>query len=167
MIQWSLGRFAPIEKTSVPMMIAFSVVMFGIRLFLAAPFWASGQTRWIQFPTNLASSTTYLFENEFMLHFGFFEMPIPFGGFVGYMTGLAEIILPVLIVVGLMTRFSALALLAMTIVIELVFPEAWPIHIQWAIAAGAIAYCGPGLFSVDAAIRKSGILKPGPAAAAE
>ena len=38
-----------------------------------------------------------------------------------------------LLVLGLFTRLSALALLGMTLVIQLfVYPDAWPTHLSWA-----------------------------------
>lgn len=46
---------------------------------------------------------------------------------------LGEHLLPVLILLGLGTRFAALGLLAMTAVIQfLVYPEAYPTHGVWA-----------------------------------
>jgi putative oxidoreductase len=56
---------------------------------------------------------------------------------------------------GFASRLSALGLLGMTAVIEiLVYPENWPDHLLW---AGALLYViarGPGPISLDALIRK-------------
>jgi len=61
-----------------------------------------------------------------------------------------EIALPVLLVLGLATRFSALGLLAMTAVIELVVPSGWAnFHLPWASMALAIIALGAGPLSLD------------------
>jgi putative oxidoreductase len=59
-------------------------------------------------------------------------------------------VFPVLLIVGLASRLSALGLLGMTMVIQLfVFPDGWPEHILWiALLLGLIAR-GPGAFSID------------------
>ena len=161
MLSLIFGRFNPIERRSVPAILGFGVVMLVIRLLLAQPFWASGQTRWVSFPTKIASSTTYLFENLFVLHFGFFEMPIPFPEVTAHVTALAEIILPVLLIVGILSRFAGLALFGMSVVIQLVFPEAFinfadPMnsHALWMGYGLLIAWFGPGVFSLDALARR-------------
>ena len=161
MLSYLFGRFDPIERRSLPAILGFGLVMLALRILLAAPFWASGQTRWVSFPTQIASSTTYLFQNLFVLHFGFFEMPIPFPVLTAHVTALAEIVLPVLIVIGLVTRLGGLALFAMSVVIQLVFPEAFinfadPMnsHALWMAYGVLIAWFGPGMFSLDWLVRR-------------
>lgn len=45
----------------------------------------------------------------------------------------AEHLFPILLVLGLFTRVAALALLGMTLVIEVfVYPDAWSTHLSWA-----------------------------------
>lgn len=156
MLAFLFGRYRRIESRTVPVVIGFSVVMLALRLLLAMPFWASGQTRWVSFPTKIASSTTYLFENLFVLHFGLFELPIPFPVLTAYVTSVAEIVLPVAIVLGIFTRLGALMLFAMSVVIELVFPKAFinltdPMnsHALWMAYGLLIFWFGPGLFSLD------------------
>lgn len=172
-IHWVLGRFGPIDGLRLGPVLIFAVVMLVIRLALARPFWNSGQTRWVQFPTDLASSTTYLFENLFQLNFWWGTMPIPFPVFAAWATGIAEIVLPVLIVLGLLTRFAALGLFAMTCVIQLVFPDAFwnpamflDSHSAWFMFSGLVIVFGPGFLSIDRAIRfvwARGEIKPTPA----
>ncbi len=84
-----------------------------LRIALALPFFRSGLTRWDGF-LSLSPSAAYLFEEEFKLHiFGqAYDFPLP--TVVAFLDGVAEIVLPVLLVVGLATRFSALGLLVMT-----------------------------------------------------
>ena len=54
---------------------------------------------------------------------------------MAFASGSAEILLPVLLVLGLGTRLAALALLAMTAVIQLTVPDGWPVHLTWAAMA--------------------------------
>lgn len=120
-----------------------------LRVALAVPFFRSGLTRWDGF-LSLSPSTAYLFEEEFKLHIfgGIYDFPAPI--VMAHLTGLAEITLPVLLVLGLATRFAALGLLVMTGVIELVFPDAWAtFHLPWAAMAIAIIALGPGVLSLD------------------
>jgi putative oxidoreductase len=64
-----------------------------------------------------------------------------------------ELTTPVLLVLGLLTRPAAFALLGMTSVIEIfVYPQAWPTHIQWAAMLFILLCRGPGHFSLDHAI---------------
>src|SRR6266566_4803713 len=57
---------------------------------------------------------------------------------------------PLLLVLGLLTRAAALVLLGMTTVIEVfVYPQAWPTHIQWAAMLLVLLCRGPGRISLD------------------
>lgn len=165
MLDLILGRYRSIEGRAMPQVLIFGAVMLVLRVLLAKPFWASAQTRWVDFPsgflTKLSSSTTYLFNNLFELHFFWGTMPIPFPEFTAYMTAVGEVILPIFVVLGLFTRLGAIGLLGMTCVIQLVFPEALinfsdPMnsHLFWMILAALVAYFGPGLFSIDTVLRK-------------
>ena len=120
-----------------------------MRIALALPFFRSGLTRWDSFLA-LSPSANYLFAEEFKLHIFGGEYSIPSPDIVAYMTGLAEITLPILLILGLATRFSALGLLAMTGVIQLVVPDGWiNFHLYWAALAVGIIAMGPGFLSVD------------------
>ena len=70
------------------------------------------------------------------------------------MATLAEHVLPLLLVLGLFTRFSALGLFVMTLVIQLfVYPDAfWQTHILWFAMAAILVSRGGGMFSLDAAL---------------
>jgi putative oxidoreductase len=123
-----------------------------LRIALAAPFFKSGLTKWDGF-LSLSPAAVFLFEDEFKLHiFGHvYDFPAPAA--VALIDAIAEIVLPVLLVIGLATRFSALALLAMTAVIQLAVPEGWAnFHLPWAALAVAIVAFGPGALSLDRAI---------------
>ncbi|MCG8040748.1 MAG: DoxX family protein, partial [gamma proteobacterium symbiont of Stewartia floridana] len=62
----------------------------------------------------------------------------------------AEHLFPILLVFGLFTRFAALSLLGMTAVIQLfVYPDAWNVHMWWAIALLYLIRHGAGQVSLD------------------
>ena len=62
----------------------------------------------------------------------------------------AELTLPVLLFAGLLTRPAALALLAMTLVIQIfVYPNAFDTHGVWAVALLYLAKFGPGTLAID------------------
>lgn len=120
-----------------------------LRIALALPFFRSGLTRWDGF-ASISPGTLYLFENEFKLHVlgAVFGLPAPDAS--AFAVAVAEITLPVLLVAGLATHFAAFALLMMTCVIQLVFPEGWAnFHLYWATLAVAILALGPGALSID------------------
>jgi putative oxidoreductase len=120
-----------------------------LRFALAMPFFKSGLTKWDGF-LSLSPAASYLFEDEFKLHiFGHaYDFPLP--TVFAYFDGVAEIVLPLLLIVGLATRFSALLLLVMTGVIQLVVPEGWAnFHLPWTGLAVAIIALGPGKLSLD------------------
>ena len=124
------------------------------RIALALPFLRSGLTRWDGF-AHLTDATIYLFEEEFKLHILGGEYSIPLPDIVAFMTACAEIGLPILLIFGLATRFSALGLLAMTGVIQLVVPDGWiNFHLYWAALALSVIALGPGPLSLDHFIRK-------------
>lgn len=65
----------------------------------------------------------------------------------------AEHVFPILLVMGLATRLSALGLFAMTLVIQLfVYPGSWPDHLLWTVALLLIAARGPGWLALDTVV---------------
>ncbi|WP_234819609.1 MULTISPECIES: DoxX family membrane protein [Sinorhizobium] len=119
-----------------------------LRLGLAVPFWRSGIGKWDGF-LQLNDVALLLFTSEFRLHLpgGPYAFPAP--AVTAFAAASAEVLFPVLLVLGLATRLAALALLAMTIVIQLTVPDGWPIHLTWAAMALAILKAGPGKLSID------------------
>ena len=128
-----------------------SLTQLMLRLALAVPFWKSGILKWNGF-LQLNDTAIYLFTDEFKLHLpgGPYDFPAP--AVTAFLAGSAEIIFPLLLVLGLGTRFAALGLLFMTGIVELTVPEGWPIHITWAAMALAIMAWGPGRLSIDHAL---------------
>lgn len=117
------------------------------RFVVGMVFWLSGLTKIDGF--SLKASTFYLFANDFKLPF------LP-PDVAAYMATAAELTCPILLWIGFATRFAALALLIMTLVIEIfVFPGSYVTHGLWAIGLLYLMKYGPGMFSVDHFIRHS------------
>lgn len=120
-------------------------VQLALRVFPAMVFWQSGRTKVEGF--TIKDSTWFLFEHEFAL-------PLIPSDLAAVMATVAEHALPVLMILGLLTRLSALGLLGMTAVIQIfVYPSAWVTHGLWACALLAVAAYGPGRWSLDHALR--------------
>jgi uncharacterized membrane protein YphA (DoxX/SURF4 family) len=95
-----------------------------------------------------------LFTDEFKLHLpgGPYDFPAP--AVMAFVSGSGEIIFPVLLVLGLGTRSSAVGLLLMTCIVELAIPDGWPVHLTWAAMALSIMARGPGRLSLDYALAR-------------
>ena len=119
-----------------------------LRLGLAVPFFRSGMSKWDGF-LQLNDVAVLLFSSEFRLHLPGGPYPYPAPAVMAFAAGSAEIVLPILLVFGLATRFAALGLLVMTIVVQLTVPDGWPIHVTWAAMALALIASGPGRLSLD------------------
>lgn len=126
--------------------IPSAIVALLIRIGIANVFWRSGQTKvsgW-----HVTESAIQLFKDEY-------KLPLIPPEWAAHLAAFHEHLFPVLLVVGLASRLSALGLLAMTGVIEIfVYPENWPDHLLW---AGSLIYViarGPGALSLDALVRR-------------
>lgn len=122
-----------------------SIALLVTRVALAGIFWRSGRTK-VEDGTLLTPSDTtfYLFAEEYA------GVPLP-PELAAYIATFAEHLFPLLLVVGLASRLSALALLGMMLVIQIfVYPEAWwSVHILWVAMALHIITRGPGALSLD------------------
>jgi putative oxidoreductase len=125
-----------------------SLTQLVLRFALAVPFWRSGILKWDGF-LQLKDTAVLLFSSEFQLHLpgGPYSYPAP--EVMAFIVGCAEIVFPVLLVLGLATRLAAFALLVMTVVVELTVPDGWPVHVTWAAMALGIMAWGPGRLSLD------------------
>ncbi|MEN8722954.1 MAG: DoxX family protein [Alphaproteobacteria bacterium] len=124
-----------------------AIALLGARIAVGLVFWRSGNTK-VDQDFALTDSTFYLFEYEYAL-------PLIPPQFAAYMAAYAELALPLLLWVGLGSRFAAAGLLVMTLVIQtFVYPQSWPEHMLWAGLLGVILTKGPGLFAADHLIRK-------------
>ncbi len=129
---------------------AESIALIFVRIALAVIFWLSGRTKVEEGSLlTVSENAIYQFSEE-----PFSNVPLLPSEFAAYLTTYAEHFLPILLVLGLFTRLSALALLGMTLVIQLfVFPEAWwQVHIIWVALTLILITRGGGRFSLDAVL---------------
>jgi putative oxidoreductase len=132
-----------------------SLAMLALRFALAVPFYRSGLTKWDGF-LSLSPTAAFLFENQFKLHIFGAEYPFPYPELMAHLSGIGEIVFPVLLVIGLATRFAALGTLVMTAVIFLTYPANWPTEgLPWAAMSLVILAFGPGRIAVDYVIART------------
>ena len=132
-----------------------TLLAFVARFSIAAVFWKSGQTKIEGFALDivnleftlgwprLSDSVVGLFRDEY-------QLPLIPPEIAATLAAFAEHVFPVLILLGFATRLSALALLGMTMTIQLfVYPDAYPTHGTWAAVLLYLMVHGPGKLSVD------------------
>ncbi|WP_322045462.1 DoxX family protein [Paraburkholderia sp. J67] len=138
-----VGVRRTIERLAQPWL-----VQLVLRIALAVPFWRSGILKWHGF-FQLSDTAITLFTDEFQLHLPGGPYPFPAPAVFAFFSACGEVGFPVLLILGLGTRFAAAGLFLMTCIIELTVPDGWPIHITWAAMALGIAAWGPGAISLD------------------
>jgi putative oxidoreductase len=123
-----------------------SVISLIIRVAIAAVFFLSGRTK-VEGLLNITDSTYSLFATEY-------QVPLIPSDIAAHLATYSEHLFPILIVLGLMTRFSALALLGMTLVIQIfVYPLGWPTHLLWGALLLYLVRFGAGPLSLDRLLR--------------
>ncbi len=123
--------------------IPYWLIAVTCRIALAQVFWSSAQTHLADWDTTL-----FLFEDDYALPF------LP-SDIAAYLAVTVELVVPVLLLLGLATRFASLAIFGMTLIIEIfVYPAAWPTHIQWAAMMLVLMAYGAGPLSLDWLIRR-------------
>ena len=136
---------------------ALALVALWLRFQAALPFWKSGLTKWNGDTVfdkltgfDLSGSVGYLFSEEYKIRQFGGEIALPFPDLLGLLASLGEVWLSVLVFIGLFTRLGALGLFGMTIVIQLVYPEAffWT-HASWFAVLILVLLVGPGRISLD------------------
>ncbi len=124
-----------------------SMIAVAARLGTAGVFWRSGQTKVDGF--EITEFTVQLFRDEY-------QVPLLSPETAAQLAAASEHLFPVLLVIGLASRFSAFALLSMTAIIQLfVYPQSWPDHLIWTTAFLFIIAYGPGRVSLDHLIKRS------------
>lgn len=132
------ARAAAWLDRAIPRDLLLLVARFGI----AAVFFLSGRTK-VEGLLTITDSARNLFQTEYFL-------PIIPPHIAVYAATYAEHLFPILLVLGLLTRGAAGALLGMTLVIEIfVYPDAWPTHLSWAAILMPLIARGPGRWSLD------------------
>jgi putative oxidoreductase len=133
-----LDLFADKAETVLPS----SLILLVQRLGIAAVFFMSGRTK-VDGLLTVNESAFELFRYEYAL-------PLIPPEAAAYAATYSEHIFPLLLALGLFTRFSATALLVMTLVIQVfVYPDAWPTHLSWAGLLLPLVAFGGGKLSLD------------------
>lgn len=115
-----------------------SLLEVGMRVAVGATFFRSGMNKLESFDTAVE-----LFREEYRL-------PLLPPEIAATMGTAVELGAPVLLVLGLLARLGAAALLAMTLVIQfLAYPGNWPEHLMWASILAYVLTRGPGTLSID------------------
>ena len=136
-------------------LIPHSLVALLGRFSIAAVFWKSGQTKLEGFVLDpiagqfqfgwprLAEYTIPLFQEEYRL-------PLLPPEVAAWAATAAEHVFPLLLLLGLGTRYAALALLLMTLTLQVfVYPAAYPAHGVWATVLLYLLARGPGRAALD------------------
>ena len=144
--------------------VPYALVALGLRFIIARVFFLSGQVKisgpeipialfkgadfTIVLPAEIKPATFDLFQTQYN------ALPMP-PAVAAYLFTYAEFVLPICLVLGFATRFSALALLVMTVLIQVyVVPEAlWTAHVYLFAILMVLMSVGPGAISLDALIR--------------
>ena len=122
-----------------------SMLLLVGRLAIAAIFFLSGRTKVTGLFT-ITDATFELFRTDYAL-------PLVPPVAAAWAATISEHLFSTLLVLGLATRFSAAALLGMTLVIEIfVYPDAWPTHLSWAAMMLPLIVKGGGRYSLDRVI---------------
>jgi len=144
-------------------LVPYAVVALAARLVLARVFFLDGQAKFDGFPIPLKLGDVHFSLTvplqlkaeaaaAFIAHFG--AMPMP-PALAAHLVGYAELLLPVMLVLGFGTRIAALGLLAVTALIQVyVMPQAlWSAHVYWALLLLVLLSRGAGALSIDHFIR--------------
>ena len=138
-----LHRLAALAQRLTP----HSLLALVARVALAGIFWASARTKvdgWF----TVSDGAYALFREEYRL-------PILPPELAAQLATVSEHLFAALLLLGLCTRLSALALLGMTLVIQLfVYPDAWPTHLSWAGLMLYLAGRGGGWLALDHALAR-------------
>jgi putative oxidoreductase len=143
--------------------IPYALVALVLRFVIARVFFLNGQNM-VEGPRVPINVQDYEFSmtlplqvkaqtfSQFLTNYADVPVPPLFGA---YLVSYAEFFLPIFLVLGFATRFSALGLLVIVAMIQLyVLPEAlWTLHIYWASILLVLLSLGPGQISIDHVIR--------------
>ena len=138
----SYDLFASTARAVLPT----SLLLLVERLGIAAVFFMSGRTK-VDGLLTVNDTAFELFRSDYAL-------PLVKPEIAAYAATYSEHLFPILLVLGLFTRVSALALLVMTSIIEIfVYPDAWPTHLSWAGLLLPLIALGGGKLSFDRVLK--------------
>jgi putative oxidoreductase len=124
------------------------ILMMFLRVWIAQVFYVSGRTKAGDGYLELNDTAIFLFEEEY-------AVPFLSPEFAAQMALYGETIFPIMLIVGLGSRFAALGLLVMTAVIQFVYPNLFADHLIWFVVLMGILLAGPGKFSLDSWIHNA------------
>ena len=135
-IQWAVHRLDALQPAAALM----------ARAYVAEVFFRSGLTKIQDWET-----TQLLFESEY-------QVPLLSPAVAAVMGTAGELVLPVLLLLGLAGRFSALGLAVVNVVAVVALPDmpaaAFQAHVTWGLLLAGVALYGPGAWSVDARLQQ-------------
>jgi putative oxidoreductase len=115
-----------------------SPILLAMRIGVGAVFFRSGLLKY-----NSWQFTVQLFRDEY-------QVPLLDPVLAAQITTALELSVPVLLFVGLATRFATLPLLGMIAVIQVfIYPNAWSDHLLWGSILVLLLTRGAGAFSLD------------------
>ena len=134
------------------------LIAIAARVALIRVFWWSARTKVVDGSSlipqsldgiRLSDSAVYLFSDEYKVHLlgKVYDLPNP--QLLALFAMIAEHTFPLLLAIGLGTRYAALGLFGMTLFIEAVYPEQYNEHLPWAVCCLVLVKWGGGLFSLD------------------
>ncbi len=143
--------------------ISYALVALALRLVMARIFFLSGQAKIegpvvpvhvgpldfaVTLPATIKDTTLAMFASQYA------GLPVD-PGFAAVLFTYAEFVLPICLMLGFATRLAALALLAMTVLLQVYVAPAmwWPAHVYWVAILLVLITVGPGAISIDALIR--------------
>ena len=140
-------------SSTIERLVPTSILLLVARLGVAGVFFTSGRTK-VEGILTITPATYELFRTDYKLPF---VPPV----IAAHAATYSEHLFPILLVLGLFTRFSALALFGMTAVIEIfVYPDAWPTHLSWAGLLLPLIARGGGNLSLDRLLGLNGPVSP-------
>ena len=137
---FSLIRFIN-HLIATPLNAFQSIILLASRLFIAEAFFRSGLAK-----VNTWENTLGLFEKDYKVEYLSPEV-------VAYSVTGAELVLPALLVLGLLTRFSAIGLTIINVVAVVSVTDmglaAMQQHYLWGAVILVVVFWGPGKLSAD------------------
>ncbi len=133
-LRWWLPARKVLDALQNPALLA-------ARCYVAWVFFASGLTKIRDWETTVA-----LFTDEY-------KVPLLPPAIAAFMGTAGELVLPVLLVIGLATRFSALGLFVVNavavIALQEIAPAAWQQHMLWGALLAGVAVFGGGKWALE------------------
>jgi len=120
----------------------FSIVQLAMRLGVGLAFFNAGLLKYKSF-----DYATQLFEEAY-------KVPLLAPAVAARIAMVNELTCSLLLLLGLATRLATLPVLAMILIIQIVYPTAWPDHVLWGSTLILLLTRGPGPFSIDYLIER-------------